>query len=109
MNLVCFGSSVLLCVLTVRLNKRITFFVSPIMGGLLVSQNIGYMFNLVENFYEMFEGLRSGISNQSSFYYSVLVALVIAAGGMASGLTKGKQNSESLEIDINPNDLLLDN
>ncbi len=99
----------LLGVVSMRLKERMASLALSIVGGLLVSQNIGYMFNLVDNFYGMFERLRSGQALHESIYFSVVVAVVIAAGSMTLKCNKKKENKESSEKEELLNDLPLDN
>jgi hypothetical protein len=99
MNLIFYGSGILLAIICLLLNKRIITLLSSIIGGLLVSYNIGFLMNLLENFYEMLEKIKSGQPMGTTFYVFVGISGVLSIGGMVFQLKQIKNEEFSLDED----------
>jgi len=82
LSLIYYASAILLALVCLWLQKRIITLVAALLGGVLVSYHIGFMMNLLGNFFDIIERIKSGQPMETAFYVFVGIAAVLAVAGM---------------------------
>jgi len=82
LNLIYYSTGVVLALICLWLKKRIVTLVAAFLGAVLVSYNIGFMMNLLGNFFDIIERIKSGQPMETAFYVFVGIAGLLALGGM---------------------------
>jgi uncharacterized membrane protein required for colicin V production len=89
------------------LNKRVVIFVLSIIGAILVSYNIGFLLNMLGNFFDMVERIKAGEKMEDSFYGFLAFACILAVSGVFYQMKKLKAVQESSEQDDNTKNMYL--